>query len=74
LKLVKEIKFSNVYVSRYSPRPGTLAYRLEDNVSPEEKKRRKEKIEEVLRNCIRWVHLWQKEISKTKFKYDRILI
>ena len=22
--------------------------------------------------CIRWVHLWQKEISKTKFKYDRI--
>jgi len=53
LKLVKEIKFNNVYISRYSPRPGTLAYRLEDNVSPEEKKRRKEKIEEVLRNCIR---------------------
>jgi len=53
LKLVKEIKFNNVYISRYSPRPGTLAYRLEDNVSPEEKKRRKEKIEEVLRSCIR---------------------
>jgi tRNA-2-methylthio-N6-dimethylallyladenosine synthase len=40
VKLFKEIKFHNAYISKYSPRPGTTAYKLKDNVLLEEKKRR----------------------------------
>jgi len=41
VKLVKEIKFSKGYVSVYSPRTGTTAAELKDNVPYSEKKRRK---------------------------------
>ncbi|OGZ24729.1 MAG: hypothetical protein A2896_02520 [Candidatus Nealsonbacteria bacterium RIFCSPLOWO2_01_FULL_43_32] len=44
-KLFKEIKFDIAYVAKYSPRPGTAAFRLKDNVAPDEKKRR----EKILR-------------------------
>ncbi len=40
LKLCREIGFDRAFISKYSPRPGTSAYRLKDNVSPSEKKRR----------------------------------
>lgn len=40
VKLFKEVKFTQAYISRYSPRPGTAAYKLADNISAEEKKRR----------------------------------
>ena len=40
VKLFKDIKFSQAYVARYSPRPGTAAYKLVDSVTPMEKKRR----------------------------------
>jgi len=40
LKLCKQVNFAKAYVSRYSPRPGTAAAKLKDNVSPREKKRR----------------------------------
>ena len=40
IKLFKEIKFSQAYIARYSPRPGTAAYKLADDVTPAEKKRR----------------------------------
>ena len=40
IKLFKEIKFSKAYIARYSPRPGTAAFKLADNVLPAEKKRR----------------------------------
>ena len=37
------------YIAQYSPRPGTAAARLEDNVPAEEKKAREEELMEVLR-------------------------
>ncbi len=40
VKLFKEVIFYKAYISRYSPRPGTLAAKLKDDVSQEEKKRR----------------------------------
>ena len=39
-KLLKNIKFDLAYVSKYSPRPGTIASKLKDDISIEEKKRR----------------------------------
>lgn len=40
IKLFKEMKFSIAYISKYSPRPGTAAFLLKDDVSIKEKKRR----------------------------------
>jgi tRNA-2-methylthio-N6-dimethylallyladenosine synthase len=40
VKLFKEIKFYKAYISRYSPRPGTMAAKLKDNIPQQEKKRR----------------------------------
>ncbi len=41
LKLFKEIKYDMAYISKYSTRPGTVAAKLEDNVSQKEKDKRK---------------------------------
>jgi tRNA-2-methylthio-N6-dimethylallyladenosine synthase len=38
--LVRELRFQNSFVFKYSPRPGTAAARLPDDVPAEEKKRR----------------------------------
>lgn len=40
VKLFKEVKFDKAYINKYSPRPGTSAYNLKDDVSHQEKKRR----------------------------------
>jgi tRNA-2-methylthio-N6-dimethylallyladenosine synthase len=40
VKLMKEIKFDMAYIAKFSPRPGTTAFRLKDNIPIEEKKRR----------------------------------
>jgi len=40
VKLFKQIGFSKVYAAKYSPRPGTAAAKLKDNISFAEKKRR----------------------------------
>jgi len=40
VKLCREIKFDKAYIAKYSPRPGTAAAKLKDDVSPKEKKRR----------------------------------
>jgi tRNA-2-methylthio-N6-dimethylallyladenosine synthase len=40
VSLCQKIGFVKAYVSRYSPRPGTAAFKLEDDVSFAEKKRR----------------------------------
>ncbi|MDO8663896.1 MAG: MiaB/RimO family radical SAM methylthiotransferase, partial [Candidatus Wildermuthbacteria bacterium] len=40
VKLFKKIKFNIAYISKYSPRPGTMAAKMKDNVSIKEKKRR----------------------------------
>lgn len=48
VKLFKEIKFDMAYISKYSPRTGTAAFRLKDNIPLPEKKRR----EKCLRNLL----------------------
>lgn len=47
--MFKQIKFYLAYVSRYSPRYGTVSAKMEDDVPKEEKKRR----EDVLMNILR---------------------
>jgi tRNA-2-methylthio-N6-dimethylallyladenosine synthase len=47
LDLVEEVRFSTVYVAAYSPRPGTLAARWEDNVPSEVKKERVERLDRL---------------------------
>ena len=47
-KLFKEIKFNLAYIAKYSPRPGTAAFRLKDNVPLKEKKRREKVLREIL--------------------------
>jgi tRNA-2-methylthio-N6-dimethylallyladenosine synthase len=48
-KLFKEAKYDMAYIARYSPRPGTSAFNLKDNVSPEEKQKREEELMLILR-------------------------
>jgi tRNA-2-methylthio-N6-dimethylallyladenosine synthase len=46
-KLLEETRFDVVHVAAYSPRPGTAASRFPDDVSQEEKERRRKMIEEL---------------------------
>ncbi|MBU1126832.1 MiaB/RimO family radical SAM methylthiotransferase [Patescibacteria group bacterium] len=48
LSLVKKINFVKAYISRYSPRPGTTASFLKDDVSPSEKRRRWKLLDELI--------------------------
>lgn len=48
VKLFEEIKFDMAYISRYSPRPNTAAFHLEDNISPTEKRDREVSLNKVL--------------------------
>jgi tRNA-2-methylthio-N6-dimethylallyladenosine synthase len=45
--LLREIRFDVVHVAAYSPRPGTAANNLPDNVPPQEKERRRKAVEEL---------------------------
>ncbi len=47
LDLLQEIRFDVVHVAAYSPRPGTVAARWEDDIPLVEKKRRLHAVEEV---------------------------
>ncbi len=47
--LLREIRFDVVHVAAYSPRPGTAAGRLPDDVPPQEKERRRRAVEELQR-------------------------
>jgi len=49
LKLFKQIKFDMAYISEYSPRPGTAAFKLADNVPAGEKRRRKNELDKILK-------------------------
>jgi len=44
LNLVREVRFDTMFSFKYSPRPGTPAYSFEDDVSPEVKQERLEKL------------------------------
>ena len=47
--LCKEVGFKRAFVAKYSPRPGTVAAKLyQDNVSPQEKKRRWQIIDKLI--------------------------
>lgn len=48
-KLMKEVKFDLAYIVRYSPRPGTAAFKMADNVPRAEKKKREFELMEILR-------------------------
>src|SRR2546422_367465 len=47
LDLLEEIRFDVVHVAAYSPRPGTVAARWEDDIALAEKKRRLHAVEEL---------------------------
>ena len=47
IDLIEEIRFDVVHVAAYSPRPGTVAARWEDDIPLAEKKRRLHVVEEV---------------------------
>jgi len=49
VKLFKEIKYDMAYISEYSPRPGTAAAKMEDDVSIKEKNRRRGVLNEILK-------------------------
>lgn len=48
VKLFAEENFDLVYISRYSPRPGTASWKMTDNVSSIEKKRREKILNDKL--------------------------
>jgi tRNA-2-methylthio-N6-dimethylallyladenosine synthase len=48
-KLMEQIDFSMAYISEYSPRPGTVSAKLDDDVSPEDKKRRDQELDNILK-------------------------
>jgi len=49
LKLIKDVKFDMIYFARYSPRNGTIAAKMPDNVPPQEKRRRSQAINSLLK-------------------------
>jgi len=49
VKLFKEIKYDMAYIAKYSPRPQTVAFKLKDNLSHQEKERRYEILIKILK-------------------------
>ncbi|PIP24923.1 MAG: tRNA (N6-isopentenyl adenosine(37)-C2)-methylthiotransferase MiaB [Candidatus Nealsonbacteria bacterium CG23_combo_of_CG06-09_8_20_14_all_36_12] len=49
VKLFKEIKFDYAYIAKYSPRSGTAAFKMKDNVPLEEKKQREKILMEIIK-------------------------
>jgi len=49
-KIFEEIQYDMAYISRYSPRPGTAAVKMEDNVANSEKKQREEILNDIVKN------------------------
>lgn len=50
VKLAQKARFDKAYIAQYSPRPGTNAAQLKDNVPREEKKRRWKILDEMINN------------------------
>jgi len=48
-KAMRNIKFCNAYIACYSPRPGTAAFKLKDNIPHQDKKRRRKILEEIIK-------------------------
>jgi len=47
--MMKKVKFGMAYIAQYSPRPGTAAAKMEDDVTREEKKRRERVLMDILK-------------------------
>ncbi len=52
LGLFKEIKFDMAYIAKYSPRPGTAAAKLKDNIAQREKEKRYKILTEILKETV----------------------
>jgi len=52
VKLFKEIKFDNAYIAKYSPRPGTAAFKMKDDIPLKEKKRREKTLRKIIERMI----------------------
>lgn len=63
-KLFKETKFDMAYLAKYSPRPGTAAFKLKDSVSSNEKERRFQ----ILNNILKQTALWHNKKLLGKIK------
>lgn len=48
VKLCRKVGFEKAYISRYSPRPGTAAFKLKDDIPPTEKRRRWQVLEKLI--------------------------
>lgn len=48
-KVLKKVDYNLVFINKYSPRPGTEAFLLDDSVSWEEKKEREEYLKKILK-------------------------
>lgn len=48
-KVMEKAKFDMVYFGQYSPRPGTAAYQLKNNITKPEKSRREKYLNEILK-------------------------
>lgn len=48
-KIMKKVKFDMAYIAQYSPRPGTAADKLKDDIPKSEKNKRKEILTEILK-------------------------
>jgi tRNA-2-methylthio-N6-dimethylallyladenosine synthase len=47
LDVLREVRFTNIFSFRYSPRPSTAAARMAETVPPEEKRRRLEEVQRL---------------------------
>jgi len=48
-KIMKKVKYDMAYFGQFSPRPGTAAWKMKDNVSKVEKVRREKYLNEILK-------------------------
>ena len=48
IELFEEVKYDMAYISEYSPRPGTLAAKMKDLLSEDEKKNRNKRLNNIL--------------------------
>ncbi len=51
-KIIKKAKFDMVFFGQYSPRPGTAAWKMEDDVSAKEKETREKNLNEILKKIV----------------------
>ncbi|MCX6765553.1 MAG: tRNA (N6-isopentenyl adenosine(37)-C2)-methylthiotransferase MiaB [Candidatus Moranbacteria bacterium] len=48
-EIMRKVKYDMVYFGQFSPRPGTAAWKMKDNVSKKEKERREKFLNEILK-------------------------